>query len=93
MASHSRGGRESACVSEALDLEMADPSLEVHSYPVGDGVGIEESINSIHRTWEPLSPSASPATPASSSGLHHSDESRPLLSRHARQIEERRQGG
>ena len=93
MEGNSRRGRES-CVSEAHDLEMADSSMEVRGFPVGDGVGVEESVNSLHRTWEPLSPTASPVTPSSSSGLHmgYSDESRPLLSRHARQIEERRQG-
>ena len=92
MASHSRRGRETR---GAHDLEMADPSLEVQGFPVGDGVGVEESINSLHRTWEPLSPGASPTSPLTSSGLHNmgnSDETRPLLTRHARQIEERRQG-
>lgn len=94
----SRCGRESAPrASEAHDLEMSDPSIaEVKSmkgFPVGEctDMDVEESINnSLHRSWEPLSPTATPSTsdvPADSA-----DESRPLLSRHARQIEERRQG-
>ena len=81
MAGNSRRERE----SEAPNHEMADSSAAV------DESGVDESINSLHRTWESLSPTASPIT---SSGLYMagSDESRPLLSRHARQIEERRQG-
>ena len=95
MDSNSRRGREA---SNSRDLEMAtDPSLEVRGFPIGDGISVEESINSLHRSWEPLSPTASPTTPSSSgvpdgTTLDHSDETRPLLSRHARQIEERRQG-
>ena len=87
MAANSRRGRESS-FSEAPSLVMADSSVDV---AVGDGYDVEGSINSLHRTWESLSPTASPI---SSSGLHMvgSDESQPLLSRHARQIEERRQG-
>jgi hypothetical protein len=63
---------------------MADSSVDV---AVGDGYDVEGSINSLHRTWDPT------PTPVSSSSRHMaSDENRPLLSRHARQIEERRKG-
>ena len=31
-------------------------------FPIGDGISVEESINSLHRSWEPLSPTASPTT-------------------------------
>lgn len=93
----SRSGRESTCASEAHDLEMSDPSVvEVKSmkgFPVGEptDADLEESINnSLHRSWEPLSPTATPST--SDMPADSADESRPLLSRHARQIEERRQG-
>jgi hypothetical protein len=71
---------------------MAEPSLEVGGFPVSEGISVEESVNSLHRSWEPLSPTTSPPTPSSSGMAMESDESRPLLSRHARQIEERRQG-
>ena len=87
----SRRERESA--AEARAVEMADPSLEVGGFPMSTGVGVEESVNSLHRSWERiLSPANSPPTPSSSGMALESDESRPLLSRHARQIEERRQG-
>ena len=88
--SNSRRGREYTLL---IIMEMATDPMEVRGFPVGDGIGVEESINSLHHSWEPLSTTASPPTP-SSSGVpgDHSDESRPLLSRHARQIEERRQG-
>ena len=87
----SRRERESTgAMSEAHDLEMANPSLEVKGFPVGDSVSVVESVNSLHRSWEP--PAASPPTPSSSGVPMDSDESRPLLSRHARQIQERRQG-
>ena len=84
-------GRESShesTFSEAPEHGMmAESSLDRHSIALGDGIGVEESTNSLHRTWDPT------PTPASSSGRHMaSDENRPLLSRHARQIEERRQG-
>ena len=89
----SRSARE----SEAHVMEMADPSLEVKRFPAEkSSVSVEESINSVslHHSWEPLSPRVSPPTPSSSGMPVDSDntETRPLLSRHARQIEERRQG-
>ncbi|CAI7995534.1 Solute carrier family 12 member 9 [Geodia barretti] len=82
-------GRESSresAFSEAPEYGMmAESSLDRHSGIVeGDGIGVE-STNSLHRTWDPT------PTPVSSSSRHMaSDENRPLLSRHARQIEERR---
>lgn len=67
-----------------MSVEMADPAVErlvPHS---------EESLNSLHQSWEPLSPTVSPPTPSSSGPIDDDDgETRPLLSR---QIEERRQG-
>ena len=84
-------GRESSresTFSEAPEYGMmAESSLDRHSGIVeGDGIGVE-STNSLHRTWDPT------PTPVSSSSRHMaSDENRPLLSRHARQIEERRKG-
>lgn len=91
-----RDGRESLCASsEAHDLvEMNESSVEVRRFPV-EGALAEDSLNSINRTWERLSQTATPPnTGTNSSGMQmgSADETRPLLTRHARQIEERRQG-